>query len=111
MAAGVNSVVSLTATGQSNAIPVNVHSTGQLPIGIVLDFTTGTGVGTCNAEFTYDDLPTIAAGGAHWFAFPNLSSKSATTMDNPIMPCIAVRLNVTAYTSGTITMRVIQGVL
>ncbi len=102
-------VVSLTSATTSAAIPVNPHATGNIPPGFVMDFDTGTGVGTASVEFTQNDLPTIAAGNAIWFKFPNLSAKTATAMDSPIMPVRAVRLNVTAYTSGTISLRVLQG--
>lgn len=107
MAAGTNAIVSLTSQTTSGAVPVNLHGTGNIPIGIVLDFTAGTGVGTASAEFTFDD-PSDA--NAKWFAFPDLSGKTATTVSQETMPARAVRLNVTAYTSGTISMRVCQGV-
>ena len=110
MAAGISTVVSLSATGQSAAIPVSKHRSGDTPIGLVLDFTTGTGVGTANAEFTFNDLPTIAAGSAVWIPLTSLSAKTATTMDSTTMPATAFRLNVTAYTSGTISLRIAQGV-
>lgn len=110
MAAGLYKTVSLTATGQSTAIPVNFHGSGNIPIGIVLDFTTVAAVGTASAEFTFDDIFDSTVTPT-WFAFSDLSGKSATAQGVEQMPCRAVRLNVTAYTSGTISMRVMQGVL
>lgn len=110
MPAGPYATVSLAATGQSAAIPVSKHTSGNIPVGLVLDFTTGSGVGTANAEFTFDDLPSILAGTAVWIPLTSLSQKTATTMDSTTMPMTAVRLNVTAYTSGTISLRVNQGV-
>lgn len=107
MAAGTSATVSKTATGTSVAIPVDKHSTGNIPIGLILDFTTGTGVGTASAEFTFDDP---ADSAAVWLALTSLSGKTATTMDSTTMPMRGVRLNVTAYTSGTITLRVSQGI-
>lgn len=110
MAAGTNASVSLTATGQSAAIPVSKHKSGNSPVGLVLDFTTVAAVGTASCEFTFDGFDAIAAGTAVWLALTSLSGKTATTMDSTIMPMTAVRLNVTAYTSGTITLRVNQGI-
>ncbi|MHB8603489.1 MAG: hypothetical protein ACYC9R_12720 [Nitrosotalea sp.] len=98
--------VSLTSAATSTSIPVNYNAIGNIPMGLVVDFTTGTGVGTASVEFTFDD-PSSAT--AVWFAFTNLTAKTATAYDNPTMPCRAVRLHVTAYTSGTITLRILQG--
>jgi hypothetical protein len=100
---------SKTATGTGTAIPVNLHRTGENPVGLVLDFTTVAAVGTASVEFTFDDLNMVAAGTAVWLALDTMSGKTATAMDASIMPMRAVRLNVTAYTSGTITLRVSQG--
>src|SRR5689334_17366017 len=105
----IQASVSKTATGTSSAIPVNMHGSGQCPIGLVLDFTTVAAVGTASVEFTHDDLAAIAASTAVWLPFTSLSGKSATTQVSEIAPVRAVRLNVTAYTSGTITLRVLQG--
>jgi len=105
--AGTNTSVSKTATGTSAAIPVNEHATGDIPVGLVLDFTTVAAVGTASVEFTFDD-PADAA--AVWLALDSMSGKTATAMVASTMPMRAVRLNVTAYTSGTITLRVNQGV-
>ena len=107
MAAGTNATVSKTATGTSVAIPVNEHSSGELPVGLVLDFTTVTAVGTASVEFTFDDP---ADSSAVWLALDTMSAKTATAMVASQMPMRAVRLNVTAYTSGTIFLRINQGV-
>lgn len=111
MAAGTDTVVSLTSQTASSAIPVNCHGSGNIPIGIVLDLTTVSATATASAQFTFSDFATIAAGNAIWFDFPDLSGKSATAVGVETMPCTAVRLNVSAYTSGTVSMRVKQGVL
>lgn len=108
MGGGLSTSVSLTSATTSSPIPVNWHGSGNIPLTIVLDFTTVAAVGTASAEFTLDD-PSDAA--ATWFAFTDLSGKSATTVGVETAAVRAVRLHVTAYTSGTITMRVMQGVL
>lgn len=104
-----NTSVSKTATGTSAAIPVDHHCTGTSPLGLALDFTTVTAVGTASVEFTFDDYAAVAAGLAVWLPITSLSGKSATTVVAETLPARFVRLNVTAYTSGTITLRVNQG--
>lgn len=101
--------VSKTATGTSAAIPVNPHGSGSSPCSLVLDFTTVAAVGTASVEFTHDDLVTIGAGNAVWLPLTALSAKTTTTQVSETNPMRAVRLNVSAYTSGTITLRVLQG--
>jgi hypothetical protein len=108
MAGGLYTTVSLTGVGTSAAIPVNFHGSGNIPLGVVLDFTTGPGAGTASVEFTFDD-PSSAT--AVWTAFTDQTGKTATTQTVETMPCRAVRLHVTAYTSGTIYCRFFQGVL
>jgi hypothetical protein len=107
MAAGTTASVSKTATGTSAAIPVDKHGTGEIPIGLILDFTTVAAVGTASVEGTFDD-PSDSA--AVWLAIDTMTGKTATAMTREIMPWRGVRLNCTAYTSGTITLRVSQGV-
>jgi hypothetical protein len=97
---------SLTSQTTGTAIPLNKNNTNDSPATVILDFTTGTGVGTASAEFTIDD-PSVS--GAIWLALTNLTGKTATAYDTVNTAMRAVRLNVTAYTSGTITLRVLQG--
>lgn len=102
----IYTVQPLTGVAKTPVIPMNPNASGSIPIGIVLDFTSGTGVGTVNAEFTLDD-PSSAT--AVWVPYTNLTAKTATAYDNPIIPVRGIRGNCTAYTSGTIFMRVLQG--
>lgn len=101
--------VSRTATGTSSPIPVNYMDTGSCPLGIVLDFTTVAAVGTASVEFTLDSIVDQGAGTAVWFPLASMSGKTATTNVSETMPMRGVRLNVTAYTSGTVTLRLLQG--
>ena len=101
------SSVSKTATGTSTVIPVNYFCTGNSPIGIAMDFTTVAAVGTASVEFTQDDLNMVAAGTAVWLPITTFTGKTASFNGSVDMPMRAVRLNVTAYTSGTITLRVL----
>lgn len=102
----IYTVQKLTGVAKTPVIPMNPNASGSIPIGIVLDFTTGTGAGTVNAEFTLDD-PSSAS--AVWIPYTNLTAKTATAYDNPSIPVRAIRGNCTAFTSGVIYVRVLQG--
>lgn len=101
-----HAVEAITGTGFTTAIPVNQNASGSLPVGLLLDFATGTGSATIDVQFTFDDP---ASATAVWFVFANLGAKSATIYDNPILPVRAVRAHCTAYVSGTVYFRVFQG--
>jgi hypothetical protein len=105
----INTSVSKTATGTSAAIPVDYHCTGTSPLGLALDFTTVAAVGTASVEFTFDGYDAVAAATAVWLPIASMAGKTATVAVGEVLPAKFVRLNVTAYTSGTITLRVNQG--
>lgn len=66
-----------------------------------------TGVCTFTVEHTFDNI--LAGATPTWL--PNATVASATTnaSGNYAFPVTAVRLNVTAYTSGTAVLTVLQG--
>jgi hypothetical protein len=69
-----------------------------------------TPVATASVEYTLDKLGTtdeIAA--AVWQPFSQLTGRTATSEGNLYFPVVAVRLNVTSYTSGNVQMKVLQG--
>lgn len=65
---------------------------------------------TYTVQHTFDDVfsPSFNAATATWFPNSSLAAKSASSDGNYAFPVTAIRLNVTAYTSGTATMTVIQ---
>jgi hypothetical protein len=69
-----------------------------------------TGTATAKVQFTLDD-PTGAsdAQGSNltWFDHATLTGISANTVGNIAFPVRAIRLNVTAWTSGSVTMTVL----
>lgn len=96
-------VVSLSSISTSSALPVDrLQSPFSVGLGVVL-----TGTATYTVEHTFDDI----LGGATPTWLPNASLAAATTSQsgNYAFPVTAIRLNVTAWTSGTITMTVLQG--
>lgn len=102
----INASSSLTSATTGSAIPVSPYGSGNAPVGLTLDFTTVAAVGTASVQFTNDD-PSSAS--AVWLPLASLSGKTATINVAETMPMRAVRLVVSAYTSGTITLRVAQG--
>ena len=84
-----------------NRDPFNVGVGVTLSAGAVLTYT---------VEHTYDDVqaPTYNPATAVWFSNASLVSKSTSSDGNYAFPVIAIRLNVTAFTSGTATLNVIQ---
>jgi len=78
--------------------PFNVTSTVVLSAGAVLTYT---------VEYTVDNLADEAAAGQE-IDLPEMVGQTATLTKAVVSPITAVRLNVTAYTSGTATLTVQQ---
>lgn len=66
------------------------------------------GTNTSAVEVTEDDIfnPNVTPT---WTALTGLTAVTATTNGNIAFNCTAVRLNVTAFTSGSATLQVMQG--
>jgi hypothetical protein len=96
------------ATGVSAPIPLNNYST-PFSVGIGCDISAG-GSLTYTVEHTFDDVfaKTFNPSTATWFPNSGLTNKIADTDGNYTAPVTAVRLNVTVWTSGSVTMTVIQ---
>lgn len=62
---------------------------------------------TYTVEHTFDDI----LGGATATAFPHATVAAQTTSKdgNYIVPVVAIRLNITAFTSGSVTLTILQG--
>lgn len=96
----INTVSSAT-TG--NAIPLDVRSSNfQVGFGCVV-----TGTLTYKVQHTFDDIqdPSVTPT---WFDHPDVTSKTANADGNYAFPISALRLNVTAYTSGSVTISVLE---
>lgn len=100
--------VSLGAVAVSAPIPLDNYST-PFNVGIGCDLSAG-GAATYTVEYTFDDVFAAAfvPASAAWFSLTGITAQT-TDKDGAITaPCTAVRLNMTAWTSGTVTMTVIQ---
>lgn len=100
--------VTLGAVAVSAPIPLNNYST-PFNVGIGCDISAG-GSLTYTVEHTFDDVfaATFNPATATWFPTTGLSAQTTDQNGNYSAPVVACRLNVTAWTSGTVTMTVIQ---
>lgn len=97
-------VIQLSSSGPSAWIPLDYkQSPFNVGFGVVVN-----GTATYSIEHTFDDIfdSTITPT-----AFPNsiVVSKTTNADGNYAYPIRAVRLNVTSYTSGTVTLTLLQG--
>lgn len=65
---------------------------------------------TYTVQHTFDDIyaKDYNPASGTWFDNDTLTSQSASADGNYAFPVTAIRLNVTAYTAGSVTMTVIQ---
>ena len=101
-------VISLSAAGSTAWIPVDyVQNPYNINIAIVVSDTPNL---TCKVEYTLDDIfnPAITPTA---FTHSTLTGLTSNTTGNITSPVRAIRLTVTAWTSGTATMTALQGVV
>jgi len=101
-------VISLSALGSTAWIPVDyIQNPYNINIAIVLSNTPNL---TCKVEYTLDDIfnPAITPTA---FTHSTLTNLTSNTTGNITSPVRAIRLTITAWTSGTATMTALQGVV
>jgi len=100
--------VTVGAVGSSSVIPLNTYA-NPFNLGIGCDVSTG-GSLTYTVEHTFDDVQkeTFNPSSAKWFSQTSLTTQTAGKVGSYVFPVTAVRLTVTAWTSGSVTMTVIQ---
>jgi len=99
-------VISLSALGSTAWIPVDyIQNPYNINIAIVLSNTPNL---TCKVEYTLDDIfnPAITPTA---FTHATLTGLTTNSTGNITSPVRAIRLTVTAWTSGTATMTALQG--
>jgi len=98
--------ITLTATGTGTTVaelPYQVINTGY-------QLTFSGGSATASAQYTLDDIQNTASGSVHWFNITGLAAISADAVAWLTQsPVTAVRLNVTAFTSGPVVLRILAG--
>lgn len=102
--------VRVTVSSQAASAPIPLdHYQGPFNVGIGVAVSAGATL-TYSVQHTFDDVN--AAGfdpsTAVWYTNSALGAKNTTLDGNYAFPVTAVRLNVTAYTSGSVTMTLVQ---
>jgi hypothetical protein len=95
--------VTVSSQTSSAAIPINWRANNfAVGIGCVVN----SGTHTYKVQHTFDDIYTVA--NPTWFDHASLVSKTASADGNYAFPIRAVRLTITAWTSGSTTMTILQ---
>lgn len=96
--------VTLSSVTTSATVPLD-RSANPFSVGLVIEVT---GTNTSKVQMTLDDVfdPTVTPV---WFDHSTLAAVSTTTSGNIAFNCTAVRLNMTAFTSGSATLKILQG--
>jgi len=100
--------VSVGLQAASSPILLDVNN-GPFNVGLGVAVTGGATL-TYTVQHTFDDVwaANFDPATAVWYPNTNLAAKTASLDGNYAFPVTAVRLNVTAWTSGTATLTVVQ---
>lgn len=102
--------ISVAVDSQTASAPIpldNRNDPFNVGIGVVLS--AGANL-TYTVQHTFDDVfsPTFNPATATWFPHASLATKTASSDGNYAFPVMAIRLNVSSWTSGTATMMIVQ---
>jgi hypothetical protein len=97
-----------TAAGPLAPIPMD-HYRDPFNVGLAVVLSPGASL-TYTVEHTFDDVyaPGFNPALATWFPNTTLTGQTTSKDGNYAFPVTALRLNVTAFTSGTASFKVIQ---
>ena len=100
--------VTVSSVASSAVIPLSLNA-DPFNVGIGCDVSAG-GVLTYTVQHTFDDVfsSTFSPSTATWYSNSTLVAQTTDKDGNYAYPVTAVRITVTAYTSGSVTMTVIQ---
>lgn len=99
----------LSSATSTPPIPLDIHL-GSFAVTLNAVLTAGASL-TYSVEYTTD--PVLVEGvlneaALSWFPVSGLDAKTVSTAGNLMAPVTAVRLRVSSYTSGSVTLAVIQ---
>ena len=98
-------IVTVGSATSSAAIPVDYRAQNfQIGLGCVVN---GGGTLTYKIQHTFDDI-FDASVTPTWFDHANVTGQTANKDGNYAFPIAAIRLTVTAYTSGSVTLTIMQ---
>lgn len=100
--------IKVAAQEASKPIPLDVNNNPfNVGVGVTVE---GGSTLTYSVQHTFDDIwaPGFDPSTAAWFTNSGLSAKTTSLDGNYAFPVTAVRLNVTAFTSGSATLTLVQ---
>jgi hypothetical protein len=100
--------VSLSSQTESPPIPMDVNQ-GPFNVGVGVAVPAGASL-TYSVQYTFDDVwaPGFSPSSAVWYTNSSLGTKTTSLDGNYAYPVTAIRLSVSVYSSGTVTMTIIQ---
>ncbi len=92
----------------SNVIPLDQYIS-PFNLGLGASLSVGADL-TYTVQHTFDDVwaANFNPATANWFSHATMVNKTTSFDGNYAYPVTAIRLNVTAYTSGSVTLTVVQ---
>lgn len=97
--------VTVSSVAASAPLPMDFKQNPfNVGFGVVIS---GGGGATYSVQHTFDDL--ALGTPTTWFDNSTVAAETTNMDGNYAFPVTAIRLNVTAYTSGTVTLSVLQG--
>jgi hypothetical protein len=101
----------VTAAAAGATSPFILNQAGPSPFNVGIGCAISAGASLIySVEYTFDDVfaPNYNPATGVWTALTAITAATTTKDGNIAYPVMAVRLNVTSYTSGSVTMTVIQ---
>ena len=101
--------ITRTVSSQAASTPIALNTQVKSPFSVTL-LADLTGTATFSVQYTLDDVfdnAYVPANGV-WTAVTNMSGLTADGAGTLTSPVTAVRLNVSAFTSGSVTLTVVQ---
>lgn len=100
--------VAVSSATNSPVVPLDHYKT-PFNVSIGCGLSAGASL-TYTVQYTYDNVldPAFNPANATWYNHATLASKTATSDGNIAYPVTGIRLNVSVYVSGTVTMAVVQ---
>lgn len=99
-------IVTASASGASSMLVVD-YVVPVFAIGIGCVVSNGASL-TYKVQHSFDD-PNLGANNMTWFDHAFITGQTGNKDGNYAFPIRATRLNVTAFSSGTVTMTILQG--
>ena len=100
--------ITVSSQTTSNPIPVDERA-AVFQISVACVISSGASL-TYKVQHTFEDVfaSTFNPATATWFDHPNIVNETGTKEGTYSSPVMAIRLNVTSYSSGSVTMTLLQ---